>query len=153
VKTTRLSSALRIGAAIIAIGAVAIVLLARRGASASDQEPAAEAPFDNDLRERRWFEQYPSDEGAIPYEDLAEGPIPESPPLAEDGSLPIETAQSVGRETRASVDDAQAWAEDNGYEVSQAWSRYSQLKRHEALVKRAANQSGLSGLEDVGVQQ
>jgi hypothetical protein len=88
-----------------------------------EAEEAAPPPVPHDT-----FTQFPAGEGAIAFEELS---------AAE----------------KQAVMNADEWAETrNGHEVHQAWSRYTQARRDEARLKRAANRSGTAGLELVGVE-
>jgi hypothetical protein len=82
------------------------------------------------------FEFNPADEGALLYEDLA-GPGQEA----------------ADRETRASVDAVQTWAEtQNGPAVHAAWSRYTDAAVNQAQIQRAEHEAGLANIGNVGVR-
>lgn len=140
---------------IIAVGAVAIGSLSTP--SAQDTAPADPPVVDEPIpprpqRTRSPFSAYPADPGALTYESLSDTPIPD---IDIDPEGPIDPAiyAIVANETKASVDDAQAWAEThNGHAVSQRWSGYSAVMRARAKVKAAEYASGTTGLGDVGVE-
>lgn len=98
------------------------------------------------------FLPYAADPGALTYESLYEGPIPD---LAIDPEASVDEAtyRIVANETRASVDDVETWAQaDNGYEVHQQWAAYSQLRQQQIEVERAEREAGLGGIGDLGVE-
>jgi hypothetical protein len=74
------------------------------------------------------FEPYPDGPGDIRFEELS----PDEQEAVMRLGEAVETQQ--------------------GYEVHQAWSRYSHSKAAEAKVRRAAYASGAAGLDTVGVE-
>jgi hypothetical protein len=125
------------------VGSFGIILglsLAEPWAQSGGDPPADpgmdELPESDDFKKDP-FTPYAADLGAVTYEDHRVGP-----PTDEDDVRP----------SRASVDDVQAFAEDNGHAVHQQWSAYTRQKAEQARVKAAEYESGTAGLGDVGVQ-
>jgi hypothetical protein len=102
---------------------------------------------------RNPFALAPSDPGALRYEDLATGPIPQVDLLLHpDDPIPLDVYRDITKESRASVDDIEAWAQvHNGPAVTAAWSAYTASKVTEAQQRRAEYEAGLTGIGDVGV--
>jgi hypothetical protein len=142
--------------AAFAFGLIGILAVTAPRAQSAD-EPAADEPapaggMSLPQRTRSPFEPYPADPGALTYESLSDGPVP-SAELDPEEPVDPATYALVANETKASVDDAQAWAEShNGHAVSQRWSGYSAKMRGQAQLKRAEYEADLAGIEELGVE-
>lgn len=99
------------------------------------------------------FQLYAADEGAIPYEDLVEGPVPA--PTAEEiaaGTMSPARYHATTRETKASADDTMAWADLNhSPDVANAYAAYTAAMQAEAEARRAEYAAGLTGESELGV--
>jgi hypothetical protein len=116
------------------------------------QEAAEEAIPPRPPRTRTPFQPYPADPGALAYETLSDGPIPHIDVDPEAG-IDAETYAIIANETRASVDDAQAWGDlAVPPAMHQAFAAGSAIARAEAAVTRAEYEAGLTGIADVGVE-
>jgi hypothetical protein len=121
------------------------------GVVVANRATRAEQPSETPTGE--FFRQAPSDPGALQYSDLIDGtPLQLTDEEKRTGVIEFGRYQAASRETKASVDDAMAWAErKNGHSVSHAWSGYTNAMAQEAQVRRAEYEAGLAGIGDVGV--
>jgi hypothetical protein len=127
--------------AVTAAAVAAVMILGMRAPRAEeDGAPPADLSLDPDAVQsadrHQPFTPYATDDGTVAYEDHRVGP-----PTDDDDVRP----------SREAVDDAQAFAEQNGYDVHQAWSAYSRLRAAQARIRAAEYESGTAGLGDVGV--
>jgi hypothetical protein len=143
----------------LGIGAYLAILVlvaasaARSAAQVGDGGTAepAEAPPGAPVDEFNPFVPYPSDPGAITYDQLGT-PVPLAP-SAEAQGIPEEQYLAAIRETPASVDDAGEWADvHNGPSVTAAWSSYTNAMQQRALVQQAEDQAGLGNAATLGVE-
>jgi hypothetical protein len=140
-----------------AIATAAVLVLGMRAPRAEDSEPPAEEGVAEPIparpqRTRTPFEPYETGPHALTYESLSDGPIPD---LAYDPSegIDAETYAIIANDTKASVDDAQAWAETAfPYDVHQAFSAGSAIRRAQADLARAEYEAGLAGVDELGVE-
>ena len=123
-----------------------LCLLLLPGARAQEPEKTAEEEPQSP------FKLHPADEGAVTYDDAVSATDVVSDSAAGDEGMSEEQYRTASAETKESFDDTATWAEtQNGYDVHQAWSKYTDAMVQEAQVKRAEYEAGLSGATELGV--
>ena len=138
--------------AIAAVAAVAVFAVDAPWAQDTVDEGIDEPIPPRPQRTRTPFEPYETGPHALPYESLSDGPIPD---IAYDPSegIDAETYAIIANDTKASVDDAQAWAETAfPYDVHQAFSAGSAIRRAQAELARDEYEAGLAGVDELGVE-